>query len=135
MSNLSLATSAGAPDNSPPNVVQLRDVIGRLVTTIEEENFILGNQRELSLDSIIYKKSQLLLELMRAQRGCSPEFLKANLEKDIRKFKALMDINQQLLSVHLAAAREVSNTILDVLRQNESDGTYGSSKSIGRGIQ
>jgi flagellar biosynthesis/type III secretory pathway chaperone len=135
MSKLSLATSASAPDNSAPNVIQLRDVIGRLVTTIEEENFILGNQRELSLDSIIYKKSQLLLELMRAQRGCSPEFLKANLEKDIKKFKLLLDINKQLLSVHLAAAREVSNTILDVLRQNESDGTYGSPKSVGRGIQ
>jgi flagellar biosynthesis/type III secretory pathway chaperone len=135
MSNPSLTTFSGAPDNSSPNVVQLRDVIARLVTTIEEENFILANQRELSLDSIIYKKSQLLLELMRAQRGCSPEFLKANLERDIKKFKMLMDINQQLLSVHLTAAREVSNTILDVLRQNESDGTYGSSRSIGRGIQ
>jgi flagellar biosynthesis/type III secretory pathway chaperone len=135
MSNPSLTAFSAAPDNSSPNVVQLRDVIARLVTTIEEENFILANQRELSLDSIIYKKSQLLLELMRAQRGCSPEFLKANLERDIKKFKMLMDINQQLLSVHLTAAREVSNTILDVLRQNESDGTYGSSRSIGRGIQ
>jgi flagellar biosynthesis/type III secretory pathway chaperone len=135
MSNLALASTGNGPDHSSPNVVQLRDVLGRLVTTIEEENFILEKQRELSLDAIIYKKSQLLLELMRAQRGCSPEFLKANLEKDIRKFKVLLDINHQLLSVHLAAAREVSNTILDVLRQNESDGTYGSSKTFGRGIQ
>ena len=122
-------------DMSSSGANQLRDVIGRLVTTIEEENFILSNQREMSLDGIIYKKSQLLLELMRAQRGCSPELLKANLEGDIIKFRHLMDINQQLLSVHLAAAKEVSNTILDVLRQNESDGTYGSSKNTGRGIQ
>lgn len=128
-----------APNNHPefssPNANQLRDVIGRLITTIEEENHILEKQREMSLDSIIYKKSQLLLELMRAQKGCSPDFLKANLEKDIRKVKSVMNVNQQLLSVHLTAAREVSNTILEVLRQNDSDGTYASSARVGRGIQ
>ena len=120
---------------SPPSVSQLRDVIGRLVATIEEENHILEERRELSLDPIIYKKSQLLLELMRAQKSCSLEFIKSNLEKDIRQFKSVMDANQQLLSVHLTAARDVSNTILDVLRQNDSDGTYAGSARVGRGIQ
>jgi hypothetical protein len=118
-----------------PSINQLRDVIGRLASTIEEENHVLAERRELSLDPLIYKKSQLLLELMRAQKSCSPDFIKLNLGTEIRQLKSLMDANQQLLSVHLAAARDVSNTILDVLRHNESDGTYAGTAHMGRGIQ
>lgn len=118
-----------------PSINQLRDVIGRLVATIEEENHVLAERRELSLDPLIYKKSQLLLELMRAQKSCSPDFIRLNLAGEIRQLKSLMDANQQMLSVHLAAARDVSNTILDVLRHNESDGTYAGTAHMGRGIQ
>ncbi|MEQ1522492.1 MAG: hypothetical protein ABL936_14570 [Aestuariivirga sp.] len=120
---------------APPNINQLRDVIGRLAATIEEENYILAERRELSLDGLIYKKSQLLLELMRAQKSCNLDLIKFNLGKEIRQLKSLMDVNQQALSVHLAAAREVSNTILDVLRHNESDGTYAGAAYRGRGLQ
>ena len=118
-----------------PSINQLRDVIGRLVATIEEENHVLAERRELSLDPLVYKKSQLLLELMRAQKSCSPDFIRLNLAGEIRQLKSLMDANQQLLSVHLAAARDVSNTILDVLRHNESDGTYAGTAHMGRGVQ
>ena len=118
-----------------PSINQLRDVIGRLVATIEEENHVLAERRELSLDPLIYKKSQLLLELMRAQKSVNPDFIKVNLAGEIRQLKSLMDANQQMLSVHLAAARDVSNTILDVLRHNESDGTYAGTAHMGRGIQ
>ena len=118
-----------------PSINQMRDVIGRLAATIEEENHVLSERRELSLDPLIYKKSQLLLELMRAQKSCSPDFIKLNLGTEIRQLKSLMDANQQLLAVHLAAARDVSNTILDVLRHNESDGTYAGTAHMGRGIQ
>lgn len=118
-----------------PGINQLRDVIGRLAAMIEEENHVLAERRELSLDPLIYKKSQLLLELMRAQKSCSPDFIKLNLGTEIHQLKSLMDANQQLLSVHLAAARDVSNTILDVLRHNESDGTYAGTAHMGRGIQ
>jgi hypothetical protein len=134
MTSPPLVTLGGQSAVATPNVNQLREVINRLVIAIAEENHILREQRDLSLDSIIHKKSQLLLELMRAQKGCSQEFIKSNLEKDIRKFKALMSVNQRLLSVHLTAARDVSNTILDVLRQNDSDGTYGGSAHMVRGI-
>ncbi len=118
-----------------PSINQLRDVIGRLVATIDEENHVLAERRELSLDPLIYKKSQLLLELTRAQKSCSADFIRLNLAGEIRQLKSLMDANQQMLSVHLAAARDVSDTILDVLRHNESDGTYAGTAQMGRGIQ
>lgn len=135
MNGLNRAVPGGQSGASSPSINQLRDVIGRLSATIEEENYILAERRELSLDSLIYKKSQLLLELMRAQKSCGPEFIRFNLEREIRQFKSLMQANQQLLSVHLTAARDVSNTILDVLRHNESDGTYAGTTYMGRGIQ
>jgi hypothetical protein len=114
-------------------VQQFRDVFARLTSTLEEENYILQDRRELSLDAIIHKKSQLLLELMRAQKTCSPDAIRSKLAAELRDFKALMWANQRLLSVHLTAAKDVSNTILDALRQNHSDGTYEGSSYISRG--
>jgi hypothetical protein len=135
MMDLNREISVLQAKTAAPSINQLRDVIGRLVATIEEENHVLAERRELSLDPLIYKKSQLLLELMRAQKSVSPDSIKLNLGGEIRQLKSLMDANQQLLSVHLAAARDVSNTILDVLRHNESDGTYAGTAHMGRGIQ
>ncbi len=126
------AALAAAPS---PNINQLRDIINRLSATLEEENYVLAERRDLSLDALIYKKSQLLLELLRAQKSCNPEFIRSNLEREVRQVKSLMEVNQKLLSVHLAAARDVSNTILDVLRYNESDGTYAGTAQPGRGMQ
>jgi dsDNA-binding SOS-regulon protein len=114
-------------------VQQLRDVFARLTSTLEEENYILQDRRDLSLDAIIHKKSQLLLELMRAQKSCSPEAVASRLAGELNDFKVLMRANQRLLSVHLAAAKDVSNTILDALRQNHSDGTYEGFTYLGRG--
>jgi flagellar biosynthesis/type III secretory pathway chaperone len=128
-------TGLGQSDFSSPSINQLRDVLARLAATLEEENHILEERRDLSLDPIIYKKSQLLLELMRAQKSCNPDLMKSSLEMEIHKFRSLMSANQRLLSVHLTAAKDVSNTILDVLRQNDSDGTYAGSAHTGRGIQ
>ncbi len=135
MSNLAAKTQVASLSFTSPHLNQLRDVINRLVATVEEENTILVQQRQTSLDSIIQRKSQLLLELMRAQKNCSIENIKASLGGEIAKFKSLMDANQRLLSVHLAAARDVSNTILDALRQNDSDGTYAVASAYGREYQ
>ena len=135
MTGLNRGFSPANPGATSASIVQLRDVLGRLTATIEEENYILSERRELSLDSLIYKKSQLLLELMRAQKSCGPNIIKSGLENEMRRFRSLLAANQELLSIHLSAAREVSNTILDVLRHNESDGTYAGCSPVGRGIQ
>ena len=114
-------------------LLQLRDVFAKLTSTLEEENYILQERRDLSLDAIIHKKSQLLLELMRAQKACSPDAIASRLAGELRDFKVLMRANQRLLSFHLTAAKDVSNIILDALRQNHSDGTYEGSRYLSRG--
>jgi hypothetical protein len=135
MTGLNRGFAPARPGATSASIGQLRDVLVRLTATIEEENYILSERRELSLDSLIYKKSQLLLELMRAQKSCGLEVIKSGLENEMRRFRSLLAANRELLSVHLTAAREVSNTILDVLRHNESDGTYAGCSPVGRGIQ
>ncbi len=135
MSTLYSGSPTGLDGLTSANVNQLRDVLSRLAATLEEENQTLENRRELSLDGIIHKKSQLLLELMRASKNCGPDLIKRYFESDVRKFKALTQANDRLLSVHLTVAKEVSNTILEALRQNESDGTYGGSRYNVRGMQ
>jgi hypothetical protein len=110
----------------------LSDVILRLTAVIEEENRVLTAEREKSLESLIHKKSQLLLELLRMNktltRGSRPE-----LTRQLEVLKSVMETNQRLLSIHLSAAREISDTILDALRQEESDGTYeGGRAAMGR---
>jgi hypothetical protein len=106
----------------------LEDVIVRLTAVLEEENRRLTEQREASLESLIHKKSQLLLELLRIQKALMP-----TQHRDVTgKLKALrlaMEANRRLLSIHLSAAKEISDTILEALRQDESDGTYDGRQS------
>jgi flagellar biosynthesis/type III secretory pathway chaperone len=101
----------------------LGDVIMRLTAVIEEENRVLTEDREKSLQSLIHKKSQLLLELLRIQKTLG-EPSGADVKHQLEALRWIMDANQRLLSIHLSAAREISETILEAMRQNESDGTY-----------
>jgi cytosine/adenosine deaminase-related metal-dependent hydrolase len=101
----------------------LDDIITRLTAVIQEENRILAEDREKSLESLIQKKSQLLLELLRIQKALG-DMPRTDLKRQLESLRAVMEANQRLLSIHLSAAREISETILEALRQNDSDGTY-----------
>jgi flagellar biosynthesis/type III secretory pathway chaperone len=111
----------------PPtsSALQLRDVMRRLMSVLDEENALLAEARDESLDPVIQKKSQLLLELMRAEKALGAERLAPPLLLEVHALKQAMQQNQKLLSLHLTAARDISDTIVTALRQHESDGTYG----------
>jgi hypothetical protein len=103
----------------------LEDVIVRLTAVLEEENRRLTEQREASLESLIHKKSQLLLELLRIQKTLTP-VQRPDVADKLKGLRLAMEANRRLLSIHLSAAKEISDTILEALRQDESDGTYDS---------
>lgn len=107
----------------------LGDVAGRLLRVIEDENRLLTERQGQSLDASIQKKSQLLLELLRLQKSCNASALLPASQQLLKSLRDALDANRRLLEMHLAAAREVTDTILDALRQGESDGTYGASAS------
>jgi hypothetical protein len=106
------------------NVNQLREIIQRLVATVADENEMLDRHSDLSLETIIQKKGQLLLDLMRAQRHIQPDLVRSHIQNDILQLRKVMAENQRKLTTHFAAAKDITDTILDVLRHNESDGTY-----------
>ena len=108
----------------PTNVAKFRDLVSRLILTLKDENKILDQQQSYSLDMIVQRKSQLLLELMRANKALQPSMAREFLQSDIENLRSALNENQQKLSIHYAAAKDITNVILEVLRDNESDGTY-----------
>ena len=108
--------------HAPPDRI-ISDIAARLLHVIDEENRLLSEKGALSLEGLVQRKSQLLLELMRAQKSISPVSA-AGLEP-LRKLKVALAANQKLLAMQVAAAQEITQTILEALRQGESDGTYG----------
>lgn len=104
---------------------QLQDTVARLSQVIAEENAALRDNKTHNLDSIIQKKSQLLLELMRLQKSLGSVDRADGNRAILARIKKELANNERLLGIHLAAARDISDTILEALRQGESDGTYG----------
>jgi flagellar biosynthesis/type III secretory pathway chaperone len=104
---------------------QLSDIVSRLLRAVEEENQMLAERQGHSLDVLIQKKSQLLLELMRVQKTVNPDALHPASRKLLSTLRTSLEANRRLLAINLAAAKEITDTILEALRQSESDGTYG----------
>lgn len=104
---------------------QLSDVVSRLLRVIEDENRLLAERQNQALDVLIQKKSQLLLELLRVQKTVNPDNLHASSRQLLKTLRTALESNKRMLAINLAAAKEVTDTILDALRQSESDGTYG----------
>jgi hypothetical protein len=121
---LNSQTSVRQNLDSVMGVNQLREVIQRLVDTVTNENELLDSHCNFSLETIIQKKGQLLLDLMRAQRHIQPDLIRSQIQNDVLRLRKVMAENQRKLAIHFAAAKDITDTILDVLRHNESDGTY-----------
>lgn len=98
-------------------------VLARLTQLVREENDHLSGQRRGDHRQFTERKTQLLRELMLAERNCRGAAA-TQLAGPLKQLKLLLDRNQKLLSVHIKAVREVSSIIVDALRQAESDGTY-----------
>jgi hypothetical protein len=120
--NSHIATKVISP--SIAGLSQLRDIIVRLISVLTEENRILDQHRTQSLEPMIQKKGQLLLELMRAQKHMSPSLVSSEIRTDLLRLRHEMSVNKQKLAIHFTATKDITDSLLDVLRQNESDGTY-----------
>jgi hypothetical protein len=110
--------------SNSPGLIHLREVIERLIKVLIEENRILDHNQIQSLDPLIQKKGQLLLELMRAQKHIHPGLARSEIRTDVLRLRHEMSMNKQKLAIHFAATKDITDALLDVLRHNESDGTY-----------
>jgi len=116
-----------------PARATLISTIERLEEIIDIENAAYEARTPLDLDEINRRKSRGLLELTRAARqlpdaGERPggDLLGGDrlAGERLAALRGKLERNQYLLSVRLAAAREVSGILDHALRAAESDGTY-----------
>jgi flagellar biosynthesis/type III secretory pathway chaperone len=99
-------------------------ILARLNSVIAEETAMLCQRQAGELQAFTTKKNQLLFELSRALKTTPVEDIQRNYGPQLKELRWRLDANKNLLGTHLEAAREVSQTIIEAIRQADSDGTY-----------
>lgn len=108
---------------SPPfgALLEAMDRIGSIVDT---ETEALRQLRVVDLADFNNRKSRGLLDLTRAFRALEGERLDERAAARLKQLRAKLEANQAALSMHLAAAREITTIVAQSIRDSESDGTY-----------
>lgn len=107
--------------------------LDRLEEVLDAETAALRN-RDLSVvsEANTRKKSQILLELTRLAKSTPSN------EKDLlrlSRISAKLDDNMNLLGIHLAASKDISLSLSEVIAKSQSDGTYDAVSAGGRGLR
>ncbi len=97
----------------------------RLNEIIERERDTLKASPSARLDHFNDAKSRCLLEITRAVRNIDTSTPDPHLQSELRLLREKLNENRNLLAKHLEAARKVSGIVMQALRDDESDGTYG----------
>ncbi len=99
-------------------------VIGRLETLLVEETGAVKAGASLDLPELTRRKRQGLLELNRLMQAFKGTIPSQDIINRLAKFRVTLNANETALQLHLQAAQEVTATIVRVMRDLESDGTY-----------
>lgn len=116
------------PSISPPSGA-LNEVVERIGAIIESETEALRQRRVVDLQDFNNRKSRGLLDLTRAVRALDGGRPDAATAARLKALRAKLAANQAALSMHLAAAREITTLVAQTIRDSESDGTYSNSLS------
>jgi len=107
------------------------NILARLNSVIDEETTALNQRRIGELSTFTVKKNQLLFELTRALKALPADEAWRSHGLQLKELRWRLDANQKLLGIHLDAAREVSQTIIEAIRLADSDGTYVPGRKLG----
>ena len=116
-----------APRTPPAAVAALRAAIDRLEETVAAEIAALDDNSLADFADINRRKSQSLLEITRLARTL-PLGSESELAPRLRQLSTMLAADHRLLSLHLAASRQLSDLMIGVLHEAESDGTYGETR-------
>ena len=117
--------AASAPGGTRGSVFPMIEVsIQRLEEIVDQETLALKTRKAINLKEFNDRKSQALLELTRSLRHMQGAESDPALAARVGTLKAKLVLNQAALNVHLEAVREISNSLADVIRHADSDGTY-----------
>jgi hypothetical protein len=113
-----------APQTAAGLTTALSAVLDRLEKAVSAENKALEARGPIAFADINRQKSQSLLEVTRLSRSLPPG-QEVHLKSRVATLRDLLARNHRLLGFHLEAVREVSDLMLGMLSNAESDGTYG----------
>ena len=113
-----------APRTVPSAVGAIEAAIGRLEETLEGEIAALDGDGLVDFAEINRRKSQSLLELTRLARAL-PIGGESHLAPRLNTLATMLASDHRRLGLHLAASRQLSELMISVLHEAESDGTYG----------
>lgn len=99
-------------------------IVDRLEVTIAEENAALAAQRHADIPVFTRQKRQSFLELHRIINAIQGTIPSQNIIQRLTSFRAKVEDNERLLQRHMQAVQTVANTIVQAMREIESDGTY-----------
>ncbi|MDD9908504.1 MAG: hypothetical protein OXR62_02320 [Ahrensia sp.] len=100
-------------------------VARHLIEFLNAETGLLARDPQFDLQRSNLQKTQLMLELSRALRS-------SNVDAELLdELKTALARNAREIENQLAAVRELSNIVLDTLRKERDDGTYGFSTALG----
>lgn len=107
-------------ERSPDAFVRCLD---RVETVIQDEMRILKKGGRIDFDALNQRKLHALLELLCASKGAAGQNT-AYCETRLKSLQALLVENANFLARKLKATEEITEIIVQHIRDSESDGTY-----------
>lgn len=102
-------------------------IIARLESLLDEETMQLKSSGRKDFSELTRRKRQGFLELDRLMRSFEGTIPSQDIISRLAAFRVKLDENGTALHLHLQAAQEVTKTIVRVMQEMESDGTYSRS--------
>ena len=115
------------PRSTPAVIAAMNAAIDRLEETIASEIAALEDNRAIDFADVNRRKSQSLLEITRLVRAL-PVGSETELAPRLKRLRTALTASHRLLGLHLTASRQLSDLMLGVLHEAESDGTYGETR-------
>ena len=112
------------PSNEAFREEKLLGMVNRAIGVVARETKALRDEVIVDLRPYSDAKSRVLLDLNRIMEEIVVEPVPASLVSEIRILKQVLEDNEQLLSSHLEAVREITGLVAATMVRTESDGTY-----------
>lgn len=112
------------PRATPAAIDAMHAALGRLEEIVAAEVAALVGSNPADFADINRRKSQSLLEITRLARAV-PVGSEGELAPRLKTLGTALATDHRLLGLHLAASRQLSELMVNVLHEAESDGTYG----------
>ena len=117
-----------------PNAADLHlmNLVTELLKVLADEQQALNNLGDFDLEEISDRKLQLLAAFTRAKRDPRNVPQSIELNRKVQELRVALDENRSALELHIRAVNDVADTIANVIKDYDSDGTY-TSKQFGMG--